>query len=50
MRRYEKMRVIRSLEEQRMQEIRMAYARSKNRGWQQHDYGFDRGYESNRHY
>jgi hypothetical protein len=43
MRRFEKMRVIRSLEAQRQQEIRMLYARNK-RG--QHD----RGYESNHHY
>ena len=38
MRRYEKMRMIRSLEEQRQQEIRMAYARNKKG---QHDRGFD---------
>jgi hypothetical protein len=44
MRRYEKMRIIRSLEEQRKQEIRMAYARSGR--WGQHD----RDYNSNRHY
>ncbi len=40
MRRYEKMRVINSLEVQRHQEIRMLYARSNNRGWQ-HDRGYD---------
>ena len=39
MRRYEKMRMIRSLEEQRQQEIRMLYARSNKRG--QHDRGYD---------
>ena len=44
MRRFEKMRMIRSLEEQRKQEIRMAYARSSK--WGQHD----RGYDSNHHY
>ena len=44
MRRNEKMRVIRSLEAQRQQEIRMLYARSAKKG--QHD----RGYDSNRHY
>jgi hypothetical protein len=44
MRRFEKMRVIRSLEEQRKQEIRMAYARSNK--WGQHD----RGHDSNRRY
>ena len=44
MRRFEKMRMIRSLEEQRKQEIRMAYARSSR--WGQHD----RGYDSNHHY
>ena len=44
MRRFEKMRMIRSLEEQRRQEIRMAYARSSR--WGQHD----RGYDSNHHY
>ena len=44
MRRFEKMRMIRSLEEQRQQEIRMAYARSSR--WGQHD----RGYDSNHHY
>jgi hypothetical protein len=38
MRRYEKMRMIHSLEAQRQQEIRMLYARSSNR---QHDRGFD---------
>jgi len=44
MRRVEKMRVIRSLEEQRKQEIRMAYARSGK--WGQRD----RGYDSNHRY
>ena len=44
MRRFEKMRTIRSLEEQRKQEIRMAYARSSR--WGQ----YDRGYDSNHHY
>ena len=44
MRRYEKIRVIRSLEEQRQQEIRMLYARNNKRG--QHD----RGYDSNHRY
>jgi hypothetical protein len=44
MRRYEKMRMIRSLEEQRKQEIRMAYARSNKRGQR------DRGYDSNHRY
>ena len=44
MRRYEKMRVIRSLEAQRQQEIRMLYARNNKKG--QHD----RGYDSNHHY
>jgi hypothetical protein len=44
MRRNEKMRVIRSLEAQRQQEIRMLYARATKKG--QHD----RGYESNHHY
>jgi len=39
MRRSEKMRVIRSLEAQRQQEIRMAYARSNKKG--QHDRGYD---------
>jgi len=39
MRRFEKMRMIRSLEEQRQQEIRMAYARSGR--WGQHDHGYD---------
>jgi hypothetical protein len=48
MRRYEKMRMIRSLEEQRQQEIRMAYARSNK--WGQQDHGHDRGYDSNHHY
>ena len=44
MRRNEKMRVIRSLEAQRQQEIRMLYARNNKKG--QHD----RGYDSNHHY
>jgi hypothetical protein len=44
MRRYEKMRTIRSLEEQRKEEIRMAFARSSR--WGQHD----RDYDSNHHY
>jgi len=44
MRRNEKMRVIRSLEAQRQQEIRMLYARSGKKG--QHD----RGYDSNHRY
>ncbi|SRR5258706_9312949 len=45
-RRFEKMRTIRSLEYQRQQEIRMVYARSnRNRDWQH-----DRGYDSNRRY
>ena len=44
MRRYEKMRVIRSLEAQRQQEIRMLYARNNKKG--QHD----RGYDSNHRY
>jgi len=44
MRRNEKMRVIRSLEAQRQQEIRMLYARNNKKG--QHD----RDYDSNRHY
>jgi hypothetical protein len=44
MRRYEKMRVIRSLEAQRQQEIRMLYARNNRKG--QHD----RGYDSNHRY
>ena len=44
MRRYEKMRVIRSLEAQRQQEIAMLYARNNRKG--QHD----RGYDSNHHY
>ena len=43
MRRYEKMRTIRSLEAQRQQEIKMLYASSSNR---QHARGFD----SNRRY
>jgi len=45
MRRYEKMRAIRSLEEQRQREIRMLYKTSGNRG-RQHD----RDYNSNGHY
>jgi hypothetical protein len=44
MRRFEKMKMIRSLEEQRKQEIRMVYARSSR--WGQHD----RGYDSNHRY
>jgi len=44
MRRFEKMRMIHSLEEQRKQEIRMAYARSSR--WDQHN----RGYDSNHRY
>ena len=48
MRRYEKMRVIRSLEAQRQQELRMAYARSNK--WGQQDHGHDRGYDSNHHF
>jgi hypothetical protein len=48
MRRYEKMRMIRSLEEQRKQEIRMAYARSNK--WNQREQGHDRGYDSNHRY
>jgi len=44
MRRNEKMRVIRSLEAQRQQEIRMLYARNTKKG--QHD----RGYDSNHRY
>jgi hypothetical protein len=44
MRRNEKMRVIRSLETQRQQEIRMLHARSNKKG--QHD----RGYDSNHKY
>ena len=44
MRRNEKMRVIRSLEAQRQQEIRMLYARANKKG--QHD----RGYDSNHRY
>jgi hypothetical protein len=44
MRRNEKMRVIRSLEAQRQQEIRMLNARNNKKG--QHD----RGYDSNHHY
>jgi hypothetical protein len=43
-RRSEKMRMIRSLEEQRKQEIRMAYARSNKRGQP------DRGHDSNHRY
>lgn len=46
MRRYEKMRMIRSLEEQRQQEIRMTYARSNKRG--QHDR--DRDHDQNHRY
>ena len=48
MRRYEKMRMIRSLEEQRQQEIRMAYARSNK--WNQKNRGHDRGYDENHRY
>ena len=44
MRRNEKMRVIRSIEAQRQQEIRMLYARNNKKG--QHD----RGYDSNHLY
>jgi hypothetical protein len=44
MRRFEKMKMIRSLEQQRKQEIKMAYARSSR--WGQHD----RGYDSNHHF
>lgn len=44
MRRNEKMRVIRSLEAQRQQEIAMLYARNNKKG--QHD----RGYDSNHRY
>ena len=44
MRRYEKMRVVRSLEAQRQQEIAMLYARNNKKG--QHD----RGYDSNHRY
>ena len=44
MRRNEKMRVIRSLEAQRQQEIRMLYARNNRKGQR------DRGYDSNHHY
>jgi hypothetical protein len=44
MRRYEKMRMIRSLEVQRQQEIKMAYARSNKKGQ------YDRGYEPNHRY
>jgi len=44
MRRFEKMRMIRSLEAQRQQEIRMLYARNNKKG--QHD----RGYDSNHRY
>jgi hypothetical protein len=43
-RRNEKMRVIRSLEAQRQQEIRMLYARNNKKGQR------DRGYDSNHHY
>ena len=42
MRRNEKMRVIRSLEAQRQQEIRMLYARNNKKG--QHDRGYDSNY------
>jgi len=48
MRRYEKMRMIRSLEAQRQQEIKMTYARSNK--WGQQDHGHDRDYDSNHHY
>jgi hypothetical protein len=52
MRRHEKMRMIRSLEEQRQQEIRMAYARSNRRG--QHDrdrdHDHDRDHDQNHRY
>ena len=41
-RRNEKMRVIRSLEAQRQQEIRMLYARNNKKG--QHDRGYDSNY------
>jgi len=44
MRRFEKMRMIRSLEAQRQQEIKMLYARANKKG--QHD----RGYEANHRY
>ena len=44
MRRFEKMRVIRSLEAQRQQEIKMLYARNNKKG--QHD----RGYDANHRY
>ena len=44
MRRFEKMRVIRSLEAQRQQEIRTLYSRNNKKG--QHD----RGYDSNHRY
>jgi hypothetical protein len=44
MRRFEKMRVIRSLEAQRQQEIRMLHARSNKKGQR------DRGYDSNHRY
>ena len=44
MRRFEKMRMIHSLEQQRKQEIKMAYARSSK--WGQHD----RDYDSNHRY
>ena len=46
MRRAEKMRMLRSLEVQRQQEIRMVYARSGNNRNGQHD----RGYNSNPRY
>jgi hypothetical protein len=45
MRRYEKIRMIRSLEAQRQKEIRMLYAKSNNR-----DRHHDRDYDSNRRY
>ena len=44
MRRFEKMRVIRSLEAQRQQEIRMLYA------WNNHKRQHDRGYDANHRY
>lgn len=50
MRRYEKMRVIRSLEEQRQQEIRMLYARNNKRGHHDRDRDFDRDRDSNHRY
>ena len=45
MRRYEKMRTIRSLEAKRQREIKMVYAKSGNRKGQ-----YDRGYNSNHRY